>query len=284
MPAGSIGTAAGAACVTSDSFQDDGQALADADADRGQPVAAAAGVQRVREVPDDAGAGAPERMSDRDRAAVLTLTIDGSRSGHSARQASDCAANASLSSTSARSSQPMPGALQRDARRLDRADAEVLRFDRSHAARHDARERRAVRELRRRRSSPISSAAAPSLSGEALPAVTVPSGRNAGLSCGQRLTVRVGTDRFVAGQSTPGTRDDLVGEHTGVPGGGGVLVAGHGERVLRVARDAVLLGQQLGRLAERDRPVTRHLLVDHPPAQRGRVQRLGAGRESLAPA
>ena len=38
----------------------------------------------------------------------LTLTIAGSSSFHSARQASDWAANASLSSTSVRSPQPMP--------------------------------------------------------------------------------------------------------------------------------------------------------------------------------
>ena len=38
----------------------------------------------------------------------LTLTISGSSSVHSARQASDWAANASLSSTAFRSPQPMP--------------------------------------------------------------------------------------------------------------------------------------------------------------------------------
>ena len=41
-----------------------------------------------------------------------------------------------------------------------------------------------------------------------------------------------------------------------------------GERVLLVARDRVFVGQDLGALAERDRPGRRHPRVHHPPPER----------------
>src|SRR3954454_8865108 len=51
-------------------LQDDGEPLADADADRGDRHAAAPALELVRRVADDAAARAAERVADRDRAAV----------------------------------------------------------------------------------------------------------------------------------------------------------------------------------------------------------------------
>src|ERR671925_1430661 len=51
-------------------LEHDGEALADADADRGEPPAAAATAQLTRERAEDAHARGAEGMADRDRAAV----------------------------------------------------------------------------------------------------------------------------------------------------------------------------------------------------------------------
>ena len=51
-------------------LEDDGEALADADADRGDRDSAAAAGEFVRGVADDAAARGAERVADRDRAAV----------------------------------------------------------------------------------------------------------------------------------------------------------------------------------------------------------------------
>ena len=88
-------------------LEDDGQALADADADRGDAPALARTPSRLRaSVPrmrvPDAPSGWPIAI-----APPWALTIAGSMS-QALTQASDCAANASLSSTAPTSSQPMP--------------------------------------------------------------------------------------------------------------------------------------------------------------------------------
>ena len=98
-----------------------------------------------------------------------------------------CAANASLISTRSMSSIVRPARAERLPARLDRAEAHDLGVERRHAAGDDARERRDAELPRRWASLITTTAAAPSLSGHALPAVTVPSGRNTGLSCDELL-------------------------------------------------------------------------------------------------
>jgi hypothetical protein len=58
-------------------------------------------------------------------------------------------------------------------------------------------------------------------------------------------------------------------------------VALEGERVLLLARDPVAVGEDLRPLAERHGPLVRHRGVDHPPAERRRVQGLAGSRERL---
>ncbi len=112
-----------------------------------------------------------------------TFTRSGSSCGQAARQASDCAANASLSSSTDTSSQPMPAALSA------RSTACTGPIPNTSGSTPET-PRPAIRASGSRpiaaaaRSSPISTAAAPSFSAEALPAVTVPlpSRRKAGFS------------------------------------------------------------------------------------------------------
>ena len=107
-----------------------------------------------------------------------TLTFSGSRSGHSPTQASDCAANASLSSTRSTSSQVMPA---RCKALFAASTGPIPKMSGSTAC----TPRPAIRASGSpsKPSPAISTAEAPSLSGDALPAVTVPcSLTNAGLS------------------------------------------------------------------------------------------------------
>ena len=102
-----------------------------------------------------------------------------------------------------------------------------------------------------------SSAAAPSLSGELLPAVTVPiPGMNAGLSAARASSAGVrphalilldqdAVARFVAAPDG----NDLSLELARRLRGRGRLMAAQGERVLLFARNALRLGQELGRHA-----------------------------------
>ena len=92
------------------------------------------------------------------------LTISGSSSFQSARQASDWAANASLSSTTFRSPQPMPA---RSSAVFAASTGPMPKMSGSmplDAARHDPRQRLAAGRPAPA-SSPMSSAPAPSLSG-----------------------------------------------------------------------------------------------------------------------
>src|SRR5262245_32802833 len=57
-------------CGSGGAFEDRRQALADADAHRRDPVAAAAAAELVKEGGGEAGAGAAERVAEGDRAAV----------------------------------------------------------------------------------------------------------------------------------------------------------------------------------------------------------------------
>ena len=102
-----------------------------------------------------------------------------------------------------------------------------------------------------------STAAAPSVSGDELPAVTEPYLRsNTGLSAASassdvsaRMPLSVVTASSIAGAAEPGR--DLGGEPAVGRGRGGALVALQREPVLRLARDPVLLRHLLGRLAHR---------------------------------
>ena len=83
----------------------------------------------------------------------------------------------------------------------------------------------------------MSRAEAPSLSGEALPAVMVPSGRNDGLQARQRLGCRLRSDALVSREVHPVDGDDEVVVEAGLPGGVGELVRAGRELVLPLAGD-----------------------------------------------
>ena len=102
--------------------------------------------RRWKQRPEDPRPRGAERVPDGDRAAVRVDDL-GVELGHSARQASDCAANASLSSTTSRSSQPIP-ARSSAVGRLDRRDAEHVGVDAGGAAAGDPGERLARRASR----------------------------------------------------------------------------------------------------------------------------------------
>ena len=145
------------------------------------------------------------------------LTLSGSSSFHSARQASDCAANASLSSTTSTSSQLMPARLSA---RLAASTGPMPKMSGSTAwsprpAMRASGSPRAPRRRPRRRSA---RRAAPSLSGDALPAVTVPSLTKAGLSLASfssEVSARMPSSRVELGA---GHRDDPVVVEALVPG------------------------------------------------------------------
>ena len=221
--------------------------------------------------PPEAPSGWPMAM-----APPCLLTIAGSMS-QASMQASDWAAKASLSSTAATSSQVMPA--RASARSLPRRGrSRNLRVERARAPAGDAGNRGEA-EPSAAASLPSSTAEAPSLSGEALPAVTVPpSVRNDGAQPGQPLRRRVGPDRLVAGQvDTRHGHDEVVVEAV-APGGVGEAVGAGGEVVLPLARDVVALAQLLGGLAERDGPLRRHRRVDQTPAEsRGGQSEIACG-------
>ncbi len=86
-------------------------------------------------------------------------------------------------------------------------------------------------------------------------------------------------DGLVAGEVDAVQGHDLGVVRALLPGPGGLAVAGEGEGVLLLAGDAVLVGDQFGALAQRDRPLRRHGRVGHAPAEGGRVHLLVAGGE-----
>src|SRR3989475_9612877 len=74
-----------------------------------------------------------------------------------------------------------------------------------------------------------------------------------------------------------GDRHELVGEHARLERRPGAALALDGEGILLLARDLVALRDQLGRLAQRDRPVLFQPGIGEPPSD-GRVR----GLRSLA--
>ena len=164
---------------------------------------------------------------------------------------------------------------QRLVGRLDRREAEVLRQQRMGAAAGDPGERVHARDLR--------------VSGtdEERRGAVVERGRVAGrdrasvraerrLEAGQRLGRGVGADALVAGQLVE--RDDQVVVEPGLPRRVRQGVRPRRELVLPLAGDREPVGEHLVGLAERDRPLGRHPLVDQPPAQRRRDRGDVAGR------
>ena len=84
-------------------------------------------------------------------------------------------------------------------------------------------------------SEPSSTAEAPSLSGDALPAVIVPVRAEGRLQPGELLGGRPGTDALVAGEVDAGHRHDQVVVEPGLPGRVGQVVRAGGELVLPLA-------------------------------------------------
>ena len=171
----------------------------------------------------------------------LTLTLSGSRPS-SSMHASDCDANASLSSIRSRSSTPIPHARAPCAwRARGRCPSRPGRRRRSAVATTRASGRRP--SARARSASTRRTADAPSLMPELLPAVTVPpSGLKAGLQARQRLDRGVGArvlvaidDERLALPLRHRDRDELVGEAAGLDGGDGAPLALERERVLALA-------------------------------------------------
>jgi hypothetical protein len=130
----------------------------------------------------------------------------------------------------------------------------------------------------------ISSAAEPSLTPEALPAVTVPPSRTTGFSLARALQRRlarmlVAVDDRRAGLAGDLDRRDLAVEEAGLDGGGGALLAAQGEGVLVGAADAVVGGDVLGGLGHGvDAVGLLHRRIDEAPADGG-VLDLGVARE-----
>ena len=144
------------------------------------PEPAVDGVEVVEQGGHDPRAGHPERVAERDRAAVgvelVRVDAELVAAGHDLRRERLVHLD-------------HVHVVDRHARRLehrpdrrDRAEAHDLRANRRHRGRDDARP--GLEAHSRALSSDITStAAAPSLSGHALPAVTVPPGLKTGLSC-----------------------------------------------------------------------------------------------------
>ena len=159
-------------------------------------------------------------------------------------------------------------------------EAEHLRLEREHA-RGRRRGRAGARPIRAAAASePSSTADAPSLSGEALPAVIVPSGRNDGFSPASVSGGAAGPDALVAGEvraghrRPPGRRRSPASQAASARWCERAANSSCRSREIANRSPQLLVG-----LAQRDRPLRRHPLVDQPPAQRRRDRGDVAGRE-----
>ena len=215
--------------------------------------------------------GCPSAM-----APPLTLTRSSSRPS-SRQTATLCEANASLSSTRSSSLDTDTRAREKAPHGRNGADPHHARVDSRHG-RAGERCRAARRRATAARSSvAITSAAAPSLMPLALPAVTVPPSRNAGLQPGQRLCRRLGPRMLVARDLPTGTSSSS--NRPGLRGGGPALLRAQRERVLLLARHAPALGDVLTRLPHRlEREHRLEARVGEPPAERRVPERAVAAR------
>ena len=172
-----------------------------------------------------------------------------------------------------------PGALERLPAGGDRAHAHVGRVDAGGRRSPRSRASGALPRRSAARSEPTTRQAAPSLICDALPAVTEPPSRKAGL---QRASFSSVVSRRTPSSASTSTvsprrpfdgrgldRHDLAGERARVLRRGGAPVRLDRERVLVGARDLVALGHVLGRLAHAlGRVALRHARVDEAPADR----------------
>ena len=141
-------------------------------------------------------------MPDRDRA-PLALTMSGS-TPHASTQASDCTANASLSSTAPMSDHSTPARRNAFSAASTGAYPNICGSRAAAAAAGDPGHRQST-DPRRRRPEPSTTADAPSFSGEALPAVMVPSTRNEGVNVASFSTEVPGRIDSSRVTSAPGT-------------------------------------------------------------------------------
>ena len=191
MPASVTGGVAGwldFACWPLDALEDERDALADADAHRAQRVAAAG--RGAAGSPRSSTSRAPLAPSGWPSAIAPPFGLTRASSSGRPRSRSTarpCAANASLSSITSICVERQAGQREHLARRRRRADAHDARRHAGGGHADDARARRQAVPARRRPRSASSSAQAPSLTPEALPAVTRAVGPHHALELGQRL-------------------------------------------------------------------------------------------------
>ena len=251
------------------------QALPDPDADRGHAPALAGLGQPPGQGAEDPAARRAERVAHGDRPALGVDDLGIDLPGVDAGQGLDRERLVELDRGDVRPADAGPG--QGPVGRLDRCETEVLRGRGPRLPGRRSAPGVPGRPARPPCSEPTSTAEAPSLSGDAFPAVMVPPGRKTGLradSAADDASARMPSSRF---RSTPGTAVTKLVVEPRAPGGVGPLVRAQRELVLTLAGDAEPLLQLLVGLAEGNRPLGRHLLVDQPPAERGRHRRGVAG-------
>ena len=187
-------------------LQDDRETLADADADRGDRDAAAAAGEFVRGVADDAAARCAERVADRDRAAVdvdpLGVEV---RPQLQAREGLRREGLVELDEVDVR-----PGLARRARARGSRPRPARRRTRPGRCRRRPRPVMRARGSASSAPSPPSSSAEAPSLIGDELPAVTVPSAANSALQPAELLERRVVADALVPRELVTVDLHDLV--------------------------------------------------------------------------
>ena len=195
----------------------------------------------------------------------------------SRRHGQRLAAKASLSSIRSNSPSRQPQPPHQPLRRRHRADAHHPRLDPGGGHAQHARPRRQPVPSAPLREARII-AAAPSLTPDALPAVTVPPSRNGGLQLRQRLGRGVGARMLVAlDRQRPcpcvcGSRPATISsaKKPAAWAAAGALLAAQGEGVLVARRDLEVLGDVLGRLGHRLDAVLRlHDRVHEAPADGG---------------
>ena len=156
------------------------------------------------------------------------------------------------------------GARQRLRERLDRPEAHDLRGQPGHAGGRRSGRAASGRARRPCVSLMMTTAAAPSLSGQQLPAVTVPSGRNTGLQPATPSSVVPAAGRRPCDTTVPSgsvDRGDLALEEAVGDRLLGEVLRADAELVLLGAGDARELRDVLRRLAHRDVDVGQHAVV-----------------------
>ena len=179
-------------------LEDPGRAHAAADAHRDHAVAAAAALQLVEQRRRQLGAGAasgwPSAM-----APPLTFSRSGSI-GSSLQAGEHLRGERLVQLDEIDLVERQAGQLQRLADRRHRADAEALGLDAGRREGDEARRAASGRAPARSAADVTTTAAAPSLVCDELPAVTVPVAWNAGRSFAERLGRRVAPRPFVDGE------------------------------------------------------------------------------------